>query len=182
MTDELKPCKLCGPKSDDDHKPLLMSRRDVRNEYDVEYEVFCQSCGLSVHGECEHEAIDRWNRLNDGLCFAQAQDDDHSPDAAKMVREPAGGLVERVTNALLANMTAMRGQSMASFAEQCARAVLALLQPRLEAAEGLLSAAETARSAALGYVSVKNAVDVLDNAIVAAKAAGLGVRHDHDTN
>lgn len=95
-----------------------------------------------------------------------------SPDTGKVVQpEPPADLVEQIADVIRDNMM---DDGLIGGPTFIARAIHALLQPRLEAAEMLLAAGETARSAALGYVSVKSAVDALDNAIAAAKAAGIG--------
>lgn len=85
--------------------------------------------------------------------------------------EPPADLVEQVADVIRDNMM---GDGFISSPICIADAIYALLQPRLEAADGLLQASGKARLALAGYVDQESAAIALDVAIATAKAAGIG--------
>lgn len=146
-----------------------------------------------------------WMRLDPAfVATARMQFDallgkDHSPDAGKMVAdhivdpnkmaaEPAGDLEKQISDIIFEHVdfSAEDGGTTVTGVGSAARAILALFQPQMEAAEGLLQAAEAASAfagaqpASMDQIAKRDAA-LQDLAVAAAqyRSAGLG-RESHD--
>lgn len=168
MSEELKPCPFCGGEAE-----RVNNSDAIENVYAGSSYIRCMSCDAATrlhYGE-KTDLLSSWNERAD-----------HSPDAGKVQPEPAADLVERVRQTLFSAFASAEPDHpvskfptsyIATF-DDMARAVIALFQPQMEAAERMLSEIEECED----FFRREGMTDIAESLverIVDAKEAGFNV-------